>query len=113
MATYRLTVRHGSTVRHERFDDLDAAIAAMKRQTQLIRKEGPLKGISAIRDYGPAQRVHARLVLSSAGLLRRREAGMDLMGDGTLVPYVGLIRKRRLELPERDSPFDAVRAALG
>lgn len=112
MAKWKLVVRHASKVRHERFDDLDDAVAAMKRQTQLIRKEGPLDAISAIRDYGPGQLVHARLKLSSGGLFRGREAGLDLMGDGTLVPYVGVIRKRRLE-PEGDaSAFDAVHAAL-
>lgn len=84
----------------------------MKRQTQLIRQEGPLREISAIRDYGPEQRVHARLELSTGGLLRGREAGMDLMGDGALVPYVGVVRKRRLEPAAGESPFDAVRAAL-
>ncbi len=112
MAKWRLVVRHGSKVRREGFDDLDDAVAAMKRQTQLIRQEGPLQGVSAIREYRPEQRVHARLELSSAGLVRRHQAGIDLMGDGSLVPYVGFIRRRRLRLGERDSPFDAVRAAL-
>lgn len=112
MARYRLTVRHGPEVAHERFDDLDEAVAAMKRQTQVIRQDGPLEEINAIRDYGPGQRVHARLELSSGRLFNRREAGMDLMGDGTLVPFVGVIRKEPIELSDRDSPFDAVKAAL-
>jgi hypothetical protein len=84
----------------------------MKRQTQLIRQEGPLEEVSAIRDYGPGQRVHARLELASGRLLSRRQAGVDLMGDGALVPFVGVIRKEPLELDDRESPFDAVRAAL-
>jgi hypothetical protein len=112
MGRWRLVIRHGPRVERESFDDLDDALAAMKRQTQLIRKEGPLEEVGAIRQYEPAQRVHARLVLSSGGLLRRREAGMDLMGDGTLVPYTGLVRKRTLEPAQGQSPFDAVRAAL-
>ena len=112
MARYRLTIRHGPRVAHERFDDLDDAVSAMKRQAQVIRQEGPLEEINAIREYGPGQRVHARLELSSGGLLRRREAGMDLMGDGTLVPFVGVIRKEPIELEDGASPFDAVRTAL-
>ena len=112
MARYRLTVRHGPAVAHERFDDLDEAVVAMKRQTQLIRKEGPLEEINVLRGSGPGQRVHARLELRSGALFRRREAGMDLMGDGTLVPFVGVIRKEPLELEDGESPFDAVRAAL-
>jgi hypothetical protein len=84
----------------------------MKRQTQVIRQEGPLKEISVIRDYGPGERVHARLELSAGGPFRRRAAGMDLMGDGSLVPFVGVIRKEPLELAEGESPFEAVRVAL-
>lgn len=112
MAKWRLVIRHGSDVKHERFDDLDAAIAAMAVRTQEIQREGPLEEVKAIRDYGPGQRVHARLELSTGGLFRGREAGLDVMGDGALVPYVGVVRKRRLEPDGGESPFDAVRAAL-
>jgi hypothetical protein len=97
---------------HETFDDVEAALTAMKRETQIIRQEGPLEEISAIRDYEPGQLIHARLELSSAGLLGHRLAGMDLMGDGTLVPYVGVIRKRALDMGDSESPFDAIRQEL-
>jgi hypothetical protein len=112
MPHYRLTVRHGPEVAHKRFEDLDEAVTAMKRQTQLIRQEGPLEEINVIREYGPGQRVQARLELSVGRLFNRREAGMDLMGDGALVPFVGVVRKEPIELADGDSPFDAVRAAL-
>ncbi len=105
-------IRHGPRVERERFDELDSALAAMERHTRDIRGEGPLDEISAIREYEPGRRVHARLELSSGGPLRGREAGMDVMGDGALIPYVGVVRKRRLESPPGDSPFDAIRAAL-
>jgi hypothetical protein len=84
----------------------------MKRQTQLIRREGPLKEVNAIREYGPGQRVHARIEISSGRLFNRREAGVDLMGDGALVPFVGVVRKEPLEPGDGESPFDAVRTAL-
>ena len=34
------------------------------------------------------------------------------MGDGALVPYTGVVRKRRLEPGRGESAFDAVREAL-
>ena len=34
------------------------------------------------------------------------------MGDGALVPYTGVIRKRRLEPRDGQRAFDAVREAL-
>ena len=85
----------------------------MKRQTQLIRQEGPLEEINVLREYGPGQRVAcAPRVSRSGGLLRGREAGIDVMGDGTLVPFVGVIRKEPLEIEDGESPFDAVKEAL-
>src|SRR5918992_1275835 len=72
---YRLTVRHGSRVRREEFEDLDEAIASMERLAAEVRAEGPLGTAKAIRDYGPQMRVAARLELSAGGWLRGREAG--------------------------------------
>jgi hypothetical protein len=112
MGRWRLVIRHGSRVEKENFDELDAALAAMERHSMEIRRKGPLREVSAIRDYAPGQQVQARLELSTGGLLRGREAGMDVMGDGALVPYVGVVRKRRLESPPGRSPFEAIRAAL-
>ena len=50
-----------------------------------------------------------RVELSTGGWLRGRDAGVDVMGDGTLVPYAGGLSKRKLD---SDSPFDAVREEL-
>jgi hypothetical protein len=112
VSAYRLTVRHGSDVEHERFDTLDAALAGMEDRAKKVRGEGPLDDVAAIRDYSADVLVHARLELSTGRFLFGREAGVDVMGDGTLVPYVGGIRKRRLEPAAGESPFDAIRTAL-
>ena len=105
-------IRHGSRVQRESFDNLDDAIEGMERRTQEIRREGPLTTVKALRDFEPGQRVHARLELSTGGILRGREAGLDVMGDGALVPYTGVVRKRKLEPSEGKSAFDAIREAL-
>jgi hypothetical protein len=84
----------------------------MEAHAQEIRRVGPLEEVSALREYAPEQRVHARLELSSGGFLRSREAGIDVMGNGALVPYRGVVRKRTLEAPDGGSAFDAVRRAL-
>ncbi len=39
----------------------------------------------------------ARLELSTGRIFRSRDAGLDVMGDGRLVPYAGGIRKRPLD----------------
>ena len=112
MGGYRLTVRHGSSVEQERFDELDDAMAAVEQRVREIRSEGPLRELNALRDYEPGQRVHARLELSTGGLFRGHEAGIDVMGDGKLVPYTGVIRKERLEPQDGETEFDVVRRAL-
>jgi hypothetical protein len=34
------------------------------------------------------------------------------MGDGELVPYVGVVRKRKLEPGQGEDAYDALRSAL-
>jgi hypothetical protein len=99
-------------VRREGFASLDVAIRALERGALEIRGEGPLEEVSTLRDFAPRDRVHARLEVSTGGLIRGREAGIDVMGDGTLVPYAGVVRKRRLELRDGQSAFDVLREVL-
>ena len=97
---------------HERFDDLDEAIAALERRAKEIRAGGPLPERKMLRTFEPAQQVAGRLELSSGGLLRRgRTAGIDVMGDGTLVVFEGGMRREEVDLGG-DSPWVAVRRAL-
>jgi hypothetical protein len=105
-------VRHGPSVERERFDDLGEAVAELERRVKAIRAEGGLEPVSSLRDFSPSEQVHARLELSTGGWVRRRDAGLDLMGDGSLVPYSGGIRRERLEASDDRTPFELVREAL-
>jgi len=77
-----------------------------------IRAEGPVEGVSALRDFGPEQQVHARLQLSDKRLLRKRVAGIDVRGDGTFMPFRGAVRREELDPASHDTPFDLVRETL-
>jgi hypothetical protein len=112
VSRWKLTIRHGSDVSRESFDDLDGAVAAMRERALAIRAEGRVKGVSALRDFGPEQRVHARLQLSSGGVLRKRVAGIDVRGDGTFMPYRGGVAREELDPTDHDTPFDLVRETL-
>lgn len=111
MARFTLTVRNGPRVERSEHDSLDAAIGALADQLTAIRAEGALPEVRMLRDFKPHQRVKARLEVSAGRAFRRREAGVDLMGDGSVVPYSGGIFKRPLEGGESD-PCERVRAAL-
>jgi hypothetical protein len=112
VSRWKLTIRHGPDVSHESFDDLDEAVAAMRRRALEIRSEGPLPGASMLRDFSPDEQVQARLQLSGQGLLHRPAAGVDLRGDGTFLPYSGSVRRRELDPTDCDTPFDLVRETL-
>jgi hypothetical protein len=112
MAAWKLTVRHGSEVEHESFDELGEAVAAMRQRALAIRAEGPVKAVSSLRDFAPADQVHARLQLSGKGLLRKPVAGVDVRGDGSFMPYRGGMRREELDPSEYDTPFDLVRETL-
>ncbi|MGC1852149.1 MAG: hypothetical protein WA687_06895 [Solirubrobacterales bacterium] len=112
MPSWKLTVRHGSDVSHQRFDDIDEAVAAMRERALAIRAEGSVKSASMLRDFAPADQVHARLQLAGNRLLRKPVAGIDVRGDGTFVPYRGGVTRTELDPSSYDTPFDAVRETL-
>jgi hypothetical protein len=112
LAAYRLTIRNGPSVERRKLATLDEAITALERRAGEIKAEGNLPEVDMLRRFKPADRVHARLEISTGRWPTGREAGLDLMGDGALVPYLGAIFKRKLEPPDGGSPFDAVREAL-
>ena len=110
--SWKLTVRHGSDVSHESFDDLGDAVAAMRERALAIRAEGPVKPVSSLRDFGPEQQVHARLQLTGRGLLRKPVAGVDVRGDGTFMPFKGGVVREELDPSGHETPFDLVRETL-
>jgi hypothetical protein len=112
MPSWKLTIRHGSDVEHQRFDDLEAAVAAMRERALAIRSEGPVRPVRSIRDFEPGDQVHARLQLSSGGFLRKAVAGVDVRGDGTFVPFKGGVVRGELDPTNHDTPFDLVRETL-
>lgn len=110
--SYRLIVRHGPSVTRERFETLDDALQALESRAREIRAQGRLPDRKMIREYPAERQVAGRLEISTGGLFRRgKEAGLDVMGDGRLVAYVGGIRRRELD-PGEEGPFAALREAL-
>jgi hypothetical protein len=112
VSRWKLTIRNGSDVEHDGFDDLGEAVAAMRERALAIRAEGPAKPISSLRDFGPEQQVHARLQLTGKGLFRKPVAGIDVRGDGTFMPFRGGVTREELDPTAYETPFDAVRETL-
>jgi hypothetical protein len=106
-----LTIRSGPKVTREKHGSLGEAIAALRSHTESIRAEGRLSEVSMIRTYEPGDRVKARLEVSTGGPFRGRDAGIDVMGDGRLVPYRGGIFRKELDAAD-GGPYEAVERAL-
>jgi hypothetical protein len=111
-ALWRLTSRRGSVVRRESFESSADALEAVRREAVQVLGEGPLKEAFAFRDIAPADQVAARFEITAPGILRLRECGLDVKGDGSLVPYTGAIRKEPIELEWGDDPYEVLRRAL-
>ena len=112
MAAWKLTVRNGSTVQRQGFDDLDTVLAEARRQTDAIIAEGPMPPAKAIRDYEPSQLVKARIEIAGKGLLRPPTAGLDVQGDQSLIGFVGGVKRTPIEATDEDGIFDEIRKAL-
>jgi hypothetical protein len=97
MAAYTLTIRNGPRVEREKFAELGPAITELRRRAEEILGEGRLPDVSAFRDYGSEQRVKARLEVSTGRLLNRREAGIDVMGDNSVVAFSGGVFRNPIE----------------
>lgn len=100
MGRFTLTVREGPRVERERFESLSEALGRLRSRVEELRGEGDLPTVKMLREFGPEQRVRARLEIAAGSRLRRREAGVDVMGDGSVVPYRGGTFKRHLDPPD-------------
>lgn len=113
MAAWTVTVRLGSEVNREKYDDLDQAIAEAKRQTDEIIADGPLGPVKAIRDYEPVKLVKARIEISGKGLLRPPTAGLDIHGDLSLTGFRGSVARKPFEATGEREIFTEIRDYLG
>ena len=110
--SWRVTVRAGSEVDKASFDSLEDALTEARGRAAAVLAEGGLGTVSAFRDYTPDKRVQARIEVSRKRLLGGAEAGIDVMGDGSLVPYAGAISKRPLAAGTLDEAIERLREAL-
>jgi len=96
------------------FDALEPALDALKARVDVLADDAaqqPQK--TELKRYSPADQVVARAEL--AGPERRlasRHAGIDVHGDGSSEPYVGRVRRKRLDAAAGEDLFSALRRAL-
>jgi hypothetical protein len=110
--SWKVTVRHGSSVGREKFGSLDEAIDDARRRVDEIRRADRLPPVDFLREFKSDQRVAARIEISGPGLIRVPEGGIDVMGDGAAIAYTGAIRKERIEADSLEEAFARLSEAL-
>ncbi len=112
---YTVTIRVGPKVTRSRHGSLGEAIDALERELTALGPAARRTTRKALtREYAPVAQVAARGELSGPSQIRPRvRAGADVRGDGSIEVYRGKVRRQLIELERRESPFDALRRALG
>lgn len=71
-----------------------------------------MKPVKALRSFAAADRVAARVEISSGSWLRSSAAGCDVMGDGRVIAFSGGVGRRPLEPAAGESPLELMRREL-
>jgi hypothetical protein len=110
MARWTLTARIRGKVQKERFEDLGAALDALERRGHELqgRADAEVVGGSLMRRFEPEHQVSARLELRGPGV----QAGVDVRGDGSAVPFTGRMRRSEVERLRDETAYDALRRVL-
>jgi hypothetical protein len=112
VASYVVTIRRGPRVEKVRLDSLSEALATIEERGRALEDGAGAQAVGGrlLRRIEPVHQVVARLELSGPGRLR---AGIDVRGDGSSEGFTGRIRRRLIEQRRGESPYQALRRALG
>ena len=108
--SWRVTVRNGPQVVKHRAADLGEALDLVEREGRALAM-GPRRAPVRMRRraFTPQQQVAGRVELSGPGV----RAGVDVRGNGDAEAWTGRVRRRIVAQEGRESPYAALRRALG
>jgi hypothetical protein len=111
---WKLTVRTGGKVEHERFGELQSALDAVQARGEALAGAVPNAPIDAkYKQFEPGQQVSARLELAGPErLMPNIRAGVDVRGDGSAEAYVGRVRRVVIDQRKGETAYQALRRAL-
>ncbi|HEX5925023.1 MAG TPA: hypothetical protein VFY45_14425 [Baekduia sp.] len=114
VAAFRTIIRRrdGETEKR-RFATLAEAVDELETELRSVASviaRAPRVERALGREYEPAEQVAVRGELRGPGRLR---AGVDVRGDGTVVAFTGVVRRRPIELGDREDAWAGLRRELG
>ena len=112
---WKLTVRSGPKVRRSSFDELDAALDALEDGARELVRAAPGRVVNTkVKRFEPVQQVVARLELAGPErFVPSVRAGLDVRGDGSVEAYRGRVRREVIDPGRGETPYAALRRALG
>ena len=108
-------MRVGPKVTRKRTPTLEDAIDVLELELRGLGSKALRKPAKAfVREISPVAQVSARGEVSGPGRLRPKvRAGADVRGDGSIEAYRGKVNREVVKQRRGESPFDALRRALG
>jgi len=108
---WKVTLRLGPRVVHERAETLPDAIAELRIALVAVAEQAPREGSSALfRDYDAQEVVVARGELKGPGGAR---AGIDVRADGSAEAWTGRFRKQPVEPRDGEDAYQTLERDLG
>jgi hypothetical protein len=112
-AAFRVIIRRrdGKTDKR-RFATLSEAIDDLETELRSVASviaRAPRVERALGREYEPAEQVAVRGELRGPGGVR---AGVDVRGDGTMVAFTGVVRRRPIALGDREDAWAGLRREL-
>lgn len=107
---FTLRVSREGAVEKQRFDELAPALDALEQEARAFattERRGAARGI--MRTYEAEQIVALRAEIAGP----RVHGGVDVRGDGSAEAFTGRLRRQLLSQRDGESPYEALRRALG
>ena len=111
---WKLTIRTGPRVEHERFAGLGDALNAIEARGRDLQASATRDAVDLkYKRFEPIQQVTSRLELSGPErLMPSVHAGVDVRGDGSTEAYLGRVKRRVVEQHKGETAYSALRRAL-
>jgi hypothetical protein len=113
--SWTVTVRASARVERLRFRELGAALDELESRAKALSSAAPKRPLKLrVKTYKAVEQVFGRVELAGPQrMFPSVRAGVDVRGDGSVEAYTGRVRREVIEQRKGETPFQALRRAVG